>query len=87
MLMSVVFPSQKPHDGDPLAFVHLERNTVERAHNAELLPQAFHSNQCRHYSPRKITAGFTFPSRLSGSAPASAAPTISEPSTEKLPAR
>ena len=69
--------ARRAHDGDPFAFFDVERNAVERAHVAKFFVEIFDLDERRHYSPRKITAGFIFPSSRSGSAPASATATIS----------
>src|SRR3984885_872553 len=68
--------ARRAHDRNPLAGLHVERNTVQRAHPAEFLAQIFDLDERCHYSPRKITAGFTFPSLCNGSAPAIATTTI-----------
>src|SRR5271156_1366824 len=68
--------TRRPHDGDPFAGLHVKRHAVERAHVAKLFLQVFDLDQRRHYSPRKITAGFIFPSCRSGRAPAMATATI-----------
>src|ERR1700722_691356 len=67
----------RAHDGYPFAGFHAERHAGKRANIAEFFSQIVNLYQRRHYSPRKITAGFTLPSSRSGSAPASATATIS----------
>src|SRR4029077_5944669 len=62
----------RAHDGDPFPGFDVEGDCVERAHVRELFPQLRDLDQPRHHSPRRITAGRTFPSRRSGKAPASA---------------
>src|SRR5580698_2477886 len=69
--------ARRSHDGNPFALFDAEGNPIERPHSAEFLAQSFDLDQRPHYSPRRITAGLIFPSRRSGSAPASATPTIS----------
>src|ERR1700728_561231 len=68
--------TRRPHDRDPLAGLHVKGNAIQRAHAAKFLAQIFDLDQRRHYSPRRITAGFTFPSLCNGSAPAIATTTI-----------
>src|ERR1700735_179548 len=68
--------SRWSHDGNPFTRFDTERHSRERAHVPEFLAQTLDLYQPRHYSPRKITAGFTFPNSRKGSAPASATATI-----------
>src|ERR1700693_2972111 len=66
-----------PHNRDPFAFLDAERNAVKRAHISEFLAEFLGLDERCHYSPRRITAGFTLPSKRSGNAPAIATATIS----------
>ena len=70
------------HDGDPFASGDLKTHAIERAQDAEGLRDQFGLHYeiftgSVIYSPRRISAGRTRPSRRSGNAPASDTATIS----------